>query len=77
MRVEFINFIELSITICESSKMYLLAEMHRNVLKQFKKYDLNEFKSILQYNLDDSINTVYYYSLSSLNHKLNELTNNL
>ena len=77
MRVEFIKFIELSITICESSKMHLLAEMHRNVLKQFKKYELSEFKSILQYNLDDSINTVYYYSLSSLNHKLNQLTNNL
>lgn len=55
------------INLCENSKLYLFAEFYRNILKAFKKCSLEEFKNLIDFNIENS-NVYFLNSLLELKH---------
>ena len=56
------TFLTNKINLCENSKLYLYAEFYRNILKAFKKCNLDEFKKLVDFNIESS----NYYFMNSL-----------
>ena len=61
------TFLNNKIRICENSKLYLFAEFYRNILNAFNKCTLDQFKDLINFNIECS-NAYFINSLLELKH---------